>query len=159
MFIECFPYFLSGLFIQCQHSGAGLRTREHDQQRSLNQRRRPATHFFYLVFLPKVLLPDNLAGSHLQTMHKSVRSNGVNPSLLYYRSGCWTRAALGNERPFPVMLFIDINPKHLAGLFVEAMQALSGCGFGQFHIKDKRAALGHDGAGESSADRMAPFDF
>src|SRR5207253_10516506 len=92
-------------------------------------------------------------------MHKSVRSNGVNPSLLCYRSSCWNRAALGNKRPFPVMLFIDINPKYLAGLFVEAMQALSRRGFGQFHIKDKRAALSHDGARESTADRVAPFDF
>ena len=159
MIIERFPNLLSGLFIQSEESRAGLRSRENDQQRTLDQRRRPARHLLHLIFPPNVFLPDNSPCFHIQAVRNTIGSHDINPLLLHYRGRRWAGSAFGHKSPFAIMLFVDIIPKHLARLFLEAMQALAGGGFGQFHIKYKHPSLRHHRTRESAADRMPPADF
>jgi hypothetical protein len=54
------------------------------------------------------------------------------------------------------MLFIDISPKDLARLLLEAMHTLPDGGFGQFRIQHEHSALSHHRTGESAADRVPP---
>src|SRR5439155_8710132 len=103
--VERFPNFFSGLFIESEKSGAGPGSSEYDQERTFDQRRRPARHLLDFVFSTDVFLPDDLSRFHLKAMRLTVRANDVNSLLLHDRRRRWPCASLGHKSPFSVMLF------------------------------------------------------
>ena len=149
------PALLAGDLVERHDGGAVLAADVHDHQIAFDQRRAgdPPDWDLGAVFLPAIVLPEQLAGSGLEAVQVAHRAQGVGPAFV---DG--DRAARpGLVLDALVAAVIGVGPHLLARAGVEALHAFLRVGPGDA-VHDEHASLGDGRSAVAAADLGPPLD-